>query len=279
MKHLIPKLFLILFFTGGLMGVYASAIEPFTLKITEYTVRTPKWTHDTPLKIALLSDPHVIWPSTTPEHVARIVARANALKPDVILLLGDYVGTHPFGIQVKPEDGIAPLTKLSAPCGVYAVLGNHDLHKYPKGWPEAIRKSPIPVLENRALPVKCKDLSFWVAGLAERWTQHADIPETLAQVTDTNPVILMTHNPDPFADSPDSVALMVAGHTHGGQIVLPFFGMVPAVVPSQYGLRYAYGHVTEGEKDLVVTSGLGMTGLPLRLLRPPEIALVTLERE
>lgn len=261
------------------LGVYAALIEPFSLKVTQYHIKTKKWTADEPLTIALISDTHAIWPWMTPAHLDRIVRETNALKPDLILLLGDYVATHPLGIQLTPEDGTAPYKKLSAPCGVFAVIGNHDLHGS-EDWPEALEKTGIPVLRNQARQIRCDQRALWIAGLKDLWWENPDVERTLAQITTSDPVILMMHNPDSFPEVPPSspVALSVAGHTHGGQIRLPFIGAIAAVIPSRYGLRYVYGHVTEDEKDLVVSGGLGTTGLPLRFLMPPEIVLIRLEK-
>lgn len=281
MTHRKPLVVLFVFIIAlaAALGVYATFIEPFSLKVTQYRIATPKWTADEPLTVALISDTHAIWPWMTPAHLEQIVRETNALKPDLVLLLGDYVATHPFGIQLSPEDGVAPYKKLSAPCGVFSVIGNHDLHGS-RGWPEALEKTGIPVLRNQAQQIRCGQKVFWVAGLEDLWWENADVAGTLAQVTTGDPVILMMHNPDSFPEVPPAavVALSVAGHTHGGQIRLPFLGAVAAVVPSRYGLRYVYGHVTEEGKDLVVTGGLGTTGLPLRFLMPPEIALIRLEK-
>jgi predicted MPP superfamily phosphohydrolase len=159
---------------------------------------------------------------------------------------------------------------------VYAVFGNHDIHDS-KTWPPALLASKIPVLQNEARQVDCSAGKFWISGLQDLWFQHANIPATLSQVTNSDPVIMAMHNPDSFAKMDDKVALSVAGHTHGGQIRLPFIGAVAEVVPSRYGLRYVYGHVREDGRDLIVTSGLGCTGLPLRFLNPPEIGIVTLK--
>ncbi len=258
------------------LGLYAVLIEPQRLVITRWTVETEKWGDQKPLTIALISDLHAIWPWMTPGHLEKIVSTANAQKPDLILLLGDYVGTHPYGRQLQPENGVAPLKKLSASCGVFAVYGNHDI-RYGHGWPEALAATGISVLQNEARPIDCNDRKFWGAGLAELWWQKQDIARTLAQVSDSNPVIMMMHNPDAFPDIPASVSLSAAGHTHGGQVRFPFIGAIPSVVPSKYGLRYLHGHIIEDGKDLVVTSGIGASGLPVRFLTPPEIALVTLQ--
>src|SRR4051812_29221834 len=112
---------------GFALIFYAACIEPFTLRVKEWDVATKKWQGQKPLRIALLSDMHMIWPSMTPAHLQRIVDSTNALHPDIVLLLGDYVGTHPFGMQIDPAEGLAPLKNISAACGVYAVLGNHDV--------------------------------------------------------------------------------------------------------------------------------------------------------
>lgn len=245
------------------------------LRVTAWRVPTVKWGAQPALKIALLSDTHAIWPWMTPAHINEIVQSVHEQHPDLVLLLGDYVGTHPFGFPVNPVAGITPYTKLSAPCGVFAVIGNHDLHP-PSQWPAALVATGISVLQNQAQEINCGGRKFWIAGLAELWWQHTDIAQTLAHVTDGNPVIVAMHNPDSFPNLPSSVALAVAGHTHGGQIHLPFYGPVEQVIPSRYGLRYVYGHVAENGNDLVVTSGLGMTGIPLRFLNPPEISMVTL---
>ena len=272
---ILDRIALIIFILGSPFGFYASFIEPFTLKTVTWLVDTKKWPYQHEIKIALLTDTHMIRPWMTAHHLEKIVEETNKLHPDLTLLLGDYVGTHRLGFQLKPEEGLAPLKALSASCGVYAILGNHDLHGS-KGWPEALTKTGISVLQNQAVPVNCHGNRFWVAGLEELWWQHADITKTLAQVTDSNPIIMMMHNPDSFPNIPQSVALSVAGHTHGGQVKIPFYGPVASVIPSKYGTRYVYGHIIEEGKDLVVSSGLGMTALPIRFLTPPEISVVTL---
>lgn len=271
-KHFYIGVFIIL----GALGIYASFIEPRLLRVSEWTVSTPKWTYDKPLRIALVSDTHAIWPWTTRAHLETVMQRVNALEPDIVLLLGDYVGDHPFGLQIAPADGVAPFATLRAPCGVYAVMGNHDM-EYHQGqrWADALSEI-LPVLRNQSQAVSCGGRDFWVSGLRDLWYEKADYAASQAMVTDDKPVILMMHNPDSFPEIDARPALSVAGHTHGGQIRFPFIGAVEAVIPSRYGERYIHGHIQEDEKDMVVTSGIGMVGLPLRFMTVPEIALVTL---
>jgi predicted MPP superfamily phosphohydrolase len=118
---------------------------------------------------------------------------------------------------------------------------------------------------------------FWLAGLDSQiaFPQRGadDLPGTLAQITDAAPVILLAHEPDIFATLPDRVALTLCGHTHGGQIRI--LGYSPRV-PSRFGNRYAYGHVREGGRELVVSGGLGTSKIPVRFGVPPEIVEVTL---
>ena len=261
---------------GTLIFSYALFIEPFRLIVTEWTVKTEKWNSATPLKIVLLADTHSISPWMTEKHLDKIIQKTNDLNPDIVLLLGDYVATHSFGNQLHPEDGVRPYKNIKSKCGVFAILGNHDLHDS-EGWPEALNKTGIPILRNEAKKIVCNKHSFWIAGLDEWWYGRPDIAETIKGVKDNESIIFMTHNPDAFPEIPNSVALTVAGHTHGGQIRLPFYGAIPFVVPSKFGTRYVYGHIIEDGKDLVVSGGLGMTGIPLRFLMLPEITVVNLK--
>ena len=147
----------------------------------------------------------------------------------------------------------------------------------------------IPVLENQALKLDTAAGPIWLAGLGDqwafpRWLQPPgvrrihrgidDLVSTLAMITDDAPLILMAHEPDIFARAPARIALTVSGHTHGGQVRL--FGWSP-VVPSRYGNRYAYGHIVENGRNLIVSAGLGVSSkMPLRLGAPPEIVLIEL---
>ncbi len=258
-------------------GIYASCIEPFTLVVTQYDIPNKKWPYPKPLKIAVLADIHAAFPWMTAHHLREIVQRTNEEKPDVVFILGDYYGHLVFSLEIPPDDALAPLKELSAKCGVYAVLGNHDLR--PAGeWPAAMIRTKIPVLQNQAVPVTCDGQDFWVAGLEDLWWQNSDIKAALHDIKNKKPVFMLTHNPDVFPAMPQSVTMTFAGHTHGGQLKFPFIGAIQEVIPSQYGLRYLHGHIVEDEKDMFVTSGLGMTGIPLRLMTPPEIAIITIHR-
>jgi predicted MPP superfamily phosphohydrolase len=115
---------------------------------------------------------------------------------------------------------------------------------------------------------------LWLAGISDKMTRHPDAVAALAGVPAEATVLAMTHNPDIFPGIPGRVALTVAGHTHGGQVRLPLLGAL--VVPSQYGERYAAGHVVEDGRHLFVTTGVGTSIYALRLGVPPEIVVLTL---
>lgn len=259
---------------AALLGSYSVAIEPFRLRIVEHVVTTPKLEPSTTLRLLLVADPHMDWPWMTPERLGGIALTANDLRPDVILLLGDYVGTHRFKKPVSPEDGMAALKQFKAPCGVYAVLGNHDFDSRAPGWDTAMRKSGLVVLEDTSVRLECRNHVFSLVGLKDQVKQSPDLQKALSGAGADLPVILMMHEPDLFPAVPDTVALTVAGHTHGGQISLPFIG--PIVVPSIYGTRYAHGHIKEDGKDLVVSGGLGLSIVPIRFGVIPELTVVTL---
>lgn len=287
---------------GGVgLGGYAVA-EPWRLTAAHYRLSPPGWPAHRSLRIVALADIHACDPFMSLDRMRRLVRATKELEPDVVVLLGDYL---PSRSLVRYADRIAEpliaeaLAHLSAPRGVYAILGNHDW------WEDAEamrrRRGPtrigrelsavgIKVLENTAVRTGGPDHPVWIAGLGDQWAFARrrepgerrgrprfegvdDLPGTLAHVTDAAPVILLIHEPDGFVQVPSRVALTLAGHTHGGQVQL--FGYAP-VVPSRYGRRFAYGHVIEDGRHLIVSGGLGCSGVPVRFGRPPEIVVADL---
>lgn len=283
---------------GGItLGGYSVA-EPWRLRTTRYAVSPPGWPQGLRITIAALADIHACEPWMGLSRLEEIVARTNALAPDVVVLLGDFVAGHRLGRMSQPvskDDIAATMAGLKAPLGTYAILGNHDwwddldVQRRRAGPPligRAIEAAGIPVLENAAVRLESAGRPFWIAGLGDQWAfwsprgrtggrfAHAgidDLDGTLARISDDAPVVLLAHEPDVFVDVPSRVALTLAGHTHGGQITLA--GYAP-IVPSRFGRRYVYGHVVEEGRNLIVSGGLGCSGLPIRLGRPPEIVLV-----
>jgi hypothetical protein len=258
---------------AGLLG-WAVIVEPGRLVVRETQVRSARWPRP-PLRIAVLTDLHVGSFRNGLDRLDEVVARTNAERPDLVVILGDLV-IHDvlLGRFVPPETTAAHLAGLHAPHGVVAVLGNHDWWLDGPRVRGDLERAGIRVLENEATPIDEGARRFWVAGLADLWTRPVNISRALARVPADEPVLLLTHNPDVFPGVPPRVALTLAGHTHGGQVALPILGR--PVVPSRYGQRYAYGLVVEGGRALFVSPGIGTSLLPVRFRVPPEISVVTL---
>ncbi|MET0371455.1 MAG: metallophosphoesterase [Sphingobium sp.] len=232
-----------------------------------------------PVTVALITDTHLSGPDNSPERLARIVAQVNALKPDLILLGGDYVGDAKGGATYDARAAIAPFAGLRAPLGVIAVLGNHD-SRSPKNrvalsrpdWRAAFARMGITMLDDEAE----RRGPLAIGGLRDIYTGRPDIPATLAAMHRVGGApLLLTHGPDPFPLLPDQPMLVLAGHTHCGQMAFPFVGIV--YVPSRYETRYACGVYREGAKAMLVSAGIGTSGLPIRMLAPPDIWLATIK--
>src|SRR3989440_212749 len=274
----------------GAFGVSTTAYgfgEPvLQLGVTRYNLSPPQWPADFNLNIAVIADLHACDPWMSLERIERIVERTNALKPDVVVMLGDYVAGHRKVTRFIPaNEWAAVLAGLKAPLGVHAVLGNHDwwedkdVQREGHGLPVAGRAlvaAGIPVYENDAKRLSKDGHSFWLAGLGDQLAYMParrfrpvrrigvdDLGATLAKVTDTAPVILLAHEPDVAKRVPRRVALQLSGHTHGGQVRL--LGWSP-ITPS--GPELAYGHIRKN-CDVIVSGGLGCSIMPFRLGVPP----------
>lgn len=266
---------------GWGLGVWAFLIEPTTLTVRHVTVESRQW-RGPPLRIGVISDTHVAAPHIDVARVEGLVARMNAERPDVVVLLGDYAGGHePAARRARPEQseilaGVEAFRGLSAPLGVHAVLGNHDSWYDDAAISTALIRAGVGVLDNRAERVVRPGGPFWLAGLADMESPREPprVGTTLRQVSDGAPVIVLTHWPDPFVDVPDRVAVTLAGHTHCGQVNLPIFGRL--VHASRMSERWACGLYDEGGRKLFVTGGVGVSILPVRFRAPPEIVVLTL---
>jgi predicted MPP superfamily phosphohydrolase len=270
------------------LGGYALAVEPLLrLVVTDYELTPSQWPADLSLKIAVLADIHAINPWMSAARIAAIARATNALEPDIILLAGDYeAGMPDFGIgsRVSMTECARSLSILKAPLGVHAVLGNHDVNTNGgRNVRRAFAAFGIPVMENAAVRLAKDGRPFWLLGLGDQCgsggrtvsrTGLDDLPGTLAQIVDDAPAILLAHEPDIFVDVPTRIALTISGHTHGGQVRIPGFGAV--LVPSRFGRRFAYGHIVEHDRHLVVSAGLGTSGVPVRFGVPPEIVTIRL---
>lgn len=267
------------FAVSCVLGLWAFWFEPASISVRHVGLRVTRWhAEHRDMKIAVLTDLHVGAPHVGPEKLRRVVALVNEEKPDLILILGDLVIQDVVGGNfVAPERIADELKNLRATDGVVAVLGNHDWWLDGNRVGAALRAAGVTVLENQALRLERGGRAFWLAGVADLWTRDPDVAGTLRQVENDDPVLLITHNPDIFPDVPSRVSLTIAGHTHGGQVNFPLVGRL--VVPSQFGQRYAMGHIVEGGRHLFVSGGVGTSIIPVRFRVPPEAVMLTLEAE
>lgn len=259
-----------------LAGIWGTMIEPGLLMIREVAVNSGNWPDGRgPLRIAVVSDLHVGAPSVELDNVDEVVEAVNALEPQLVVLLGDFVFPDmSWGQFVEPDLIAERLSRLEAPLGVVAVLGNHDWWYDGVKVRGALERAGITVLENEAVSREDATGRFWVAGVADEITGDPDPVGVVARIPEGEPIVLLTHDPAVFPDVPRRVALILAGHTHGGQIRLPFVGALTTM--SRAPVRHAYGLVQEDGGTMYVTSGVGTSILPVRFNMPPEVVLITL---
>ncbi|HKU54300.1 MAG TPA: metallophosphoesterase [Rhizomicrobium sp.] len=259
------------------MALDAFWLEPASLRLSRYDVPG----NPPPLKglrIAVISDLHAGSTFIDEAQIDRTVSLTNSARPDLILLTGDYVVSMApiLGGRHMPVAKIAAhLKPLRAPLGVYAVIGNHDRWEDAEAMAKALRSVGIIVLENQHLALPVPHGPLFLAGIGDFYTRESRPPQALAGIAANMPVLCFTHTPDVFPHLPPSCILTIAGHTHGGQVRLPFVGRL--IVPSGYGQRYAAGYVREGRKSLFVSTGIGTSMLPVRFGVPPEVSFLSLK--
>jgi uncharacterized protein len=254
-----------------LCAAWSVLVEPGRLVVHEIHVATPKWPQGRPpLRIVALGDLHVGAPFIDLARLEEIVARANALRPDAIVLLGDYVADGLGSVHVDFAETARRLAALRAPQGVFAVLGNHDWWDDGERITRLLQAAGITVLEEQSVLTH----GAWIAGIADDTTRRPDPVAAVFRVPTGDPVIVITHDPAVFVDVPDRVALTLAAHMHGGQVYLPFVGAL--VTPGRAPRRWAWGHIREHDRDMVVTAGIGTSIVPIRFNMTPEILVVTL---
>jgi uncharacterized protein len=256
---------------------YARFVEPRRLVTHRETVILPGATLASPsIRIALFADTHVgVFGNAMP--MRRIVARINRERVDAVFLAGD-ITYHVTDKQLKRE--MAALGALDAP--LFAVLGNHDI-----GFPGPDLSNPLlaefarlntVVPHNRAALATLGGRDVIVAGASDLWQRQQDFGFA-GNLAAAKPVFLLTHNPDTALHVPDDFDydLMLAGHTHGGQIRIP--GLVRRVIPTQWAFDkelHVFPTQTGGERLVYVTSGTGMVGLPFRFNMPPRVDILTI---
>jgi predicted MPP superfamily phosphohydrolase len=256
----------------GVAALWMLVVEPQWIVVTRTHIPVAGLPEELEgITIALVADTHH-GPWTGRGFIRRVARKVAREKPDIVALAGDYV--HSGARYAEP--GIEPLAGIDAPLGSYAVLGNHDHWEGADAVRAALREHGITILENDHAVVERGGARLCIAGVTELWEGAPDAGAALAGVDPDVPRILLVHNPD-FVDTLGEnprVDLVLSGHMHGGQVVLPFVG--PLILPAKR--RYAAGLVELPHGLLYVTRGASEITPPVRLGCRPEIAILTLVR-
>lgn len=260
---------------------YGSFIEPQIITVTERTITLPA---EEEMTIVVLSDFHV-GPYKGQRFVRRVAEKVQALEPDLVLLVGDFIY---YGND--PLDHLTPLGDLSPRYGTFAVLGNHEYSCYGGnifsrkrhvGFDQSLRvrraleRIGMTVLRNEWKEVAVDSGLLLVAGVDDSCTGRDRIKDAVPEIRKGAPILLLSHNPDIILEGRiRRPHLVVSGHTHGGQIRLPFIGPL-ALLPTQLGQDYDQGlFPIDDDTVLAITRGIGESGARARLFAPPEILVL-----
>ena len=251
-----------------ILAIYSYAIEPRMLEVNHIAIKDEQLKG---IKIVFASDFHI--KPYQKKKLDRIVTLINSQNPDIVLSVGDFVAGHFHHSALDINDIAQSLSKIKSKYGFYTTLGNHD------GWygtetvKNALFKNNITVLSNENVSIKFNNKTLYISGVEDLMTGRPDINKALENTK--NPVILLTHTPDIFPQVPKHVNLTLAGHTHGGQVRLPFIGAI--FTASDYGEKYIKGYIEEDTKKMFVTRGIGVSILPFRFNCVPEINVIEFE--
>ena len=254
-------LFLIIF-----IPIWAFFIEPNLLIIRRITINDSDLKG---IKVAFLSDLHLCQDGKA--EVLRVVNKVNAQNPDLILLGGDYLNVKIYkNKSMDPKSAALLLTGLKAKYGVYMVMGNHD--NYLSGYKifrDTLKNTNIKILNNANVKIQIGEKNISLVGIGDFSENRHNIDRALNNVK--TPVIVFTHSPDIFPLIPNYVNIVFAGHTHGGQVYIPFYG--PMAQPTHFSGLYLKGFYEEGNKKMFVSCGVGTSHLKVRFFNLPEIVI------
>jgi hypothetical protein len=263
----------IIFSIIGLFLLYA-LIEPYCIQTVVYNEVNPNFPVEFEgKKIVFIADIHHKYFFSV-KRVRALVNSVNQMKPDVILLGGDYIVYS----SKYAAPCFAELKSLHAPLGVYGVLGNHDYWEGKNIVLHEMKNAGIIPLVNEAKWLIIGKRRIKIGGTEDYWEGTADIAPTLAGTTEKDTVILLSHNPDIVETITDKrIDLVLSGHTHGGQVT--FFGLWAPFIPSACGNKYRTGLIKTNFTKVLVTNGVGSIGVPFRFFAPPQINVIFLQRK
>jgi predicted MPP superfamily phosphohydrolase len=264
--------------SGGYL--YANRIEPSLIDIQEHNIKHPLIPNSFDgIKMIQFSDTHLGFQYNL-HQFNNLVEKINSLKPDIILFTGDLMDEPN---QYTEINKLIPILKnLQAPLGKFCIFGNHDHGGYGSEiYRNIMETTNFTVLLNDSAQVKLMDGSkIYLLGIDDAMLGKPNLPLTLKNVPTDSFKILLSHAPD-LAETAVQYPIhwQLSGHSHGGQIKIPFFG---ALVTPPFGQIYPEGLYSIGENNplsLYVNRGIGTTRLPFRFMSKPELTVFTLESE
>ena len=261
--------------TGSALGwFYSTVVEPEWLQVERIRLPLTKLHPDlNGFTIAHFSDIH-FGPYMRGPDAQQIVDRVNSLRPDLIVFTGDFVTELAHDEAELITD---TFRHLKAAQGVYAILGNHDHWTDAEVVDQAVRAAGVTLLRNENRFIEFRGTGFWLAGVDDVWEEKHDLEAALLGIGDDLPVILLAHEPD-YADVVERtgrVDLQLSGHSHGGQVRLPYYG---ALALPYLAHKYPFGLYQLGSTTLYTNRGVGLLAPPVRFNCRPEITLFELSR-
>lgn len=260
--------------TAGCVGVRNATSVPIARFASINLAQLPS--NSPPIRVALLSDVHVGNIGMRRERLSSIVKAVNAAKPDIVLLAGDFViGESKEGAAERSYD-LELLGNLRAPSGIFAVLGNHDHWTDRDAIQTRLTQAGVEVLENQAIKIG----AITLVGIGDRFSGHDDIALAAAEAKMLGGIpVAFSHSPDLAPDLPNGYPLLLAGHTHCGQMVAPVIGPLVRYSRLQrlYDPKYRCGRIDELSRITIVTAGVGSGAVPLRFNAMPDWWLIELK--
>lgn len=272
-KRYIIKILLSLIILVILFVIY-SFIEPYWLQVEHINIidrDIPKSFEGK--KIVFISDIHHGGYFSI-KRVARLVEKVNRLRPDIIILGGDYVYRDKKYIIPCFEE----LKKLKAAIGKFGVMGNHDHWQNVELTKQGMKNAGIVILDNQAEWTEINGHRIKIGGVGDLWEDSQDINPTIENTKEEDFVILVSHNPDYVEELvTHNIDLVLSGHTHGGQVTI--FGLWAPLIPSRYGQKYRTGILDTEFTKVIITNGVGTIAPPVRFFARPEINVIVLRSE